>query len=57
MVVARVKLYATLRRHDSGTPLGSSVEIGLPEGSTIADLIEHLRIPPDTVRLSHKRWR
>lgn len=51
MVVTRVKLYATLRRHAPQIPLGKPVEVDLPAGATIGDLVEHLQFAPDEVKL------
>ena len=51
-----VKLYATLARsvsgpilaqHPQGLRAGSRLEVELPEGSTLADLMSHLALPRD----------
>ena len=54
------KLFATLTRmvpdetrkqYPQSVHAGSVLEIGLPEGSTLADLVEHLGLPSDKVRV------
>lgn len=52
MVVARLRLYATLRKYAPEAPIGGNVEITLTVGSTIADLSQLLKIPPSEVRLA-----
>jgi sulfur-carrier protein len=55
-----VKLFATLvqmvpepirERYPQGIHAGRPLEVELPEGSTLADLVEHLSLPRDKVRI------
>ena len=41
----KVRAYATLRRYLPDVPLGRSVELELPEGSTVGDAVDLLGIP------------
>ena len=56
-----VKLYATLAKsvsgpilaqHPQGLRAGSRLEVELPEGSTLADLMTHLALPREQVKVS-----
>jgi len=56
-----VKLYATLARnvsgpvlaqHPQGVRVGSRLEIELPEGSTLANLVDFLALPRQDVKVS-----
>ncbi|MCL5265790.1 MAG: MoaD/ThiS family protein [Chloroflexi bacterium] len=51
MVLAKVKLYATLRRYTPETPLGTAVELDLPAGSTIADISQRFQMSPSEIKL------
>lgn len=52
MITVRVKLFATLRRHYPHLGLGEAMEVELPRGATVGDLLqEHLRLPTDHVKL------
>jgi molybdopterin converting factor small subunit len=55
-----VKLFATLARSVSGTILaqhpqgiraGQPFEVEMPEGSTLADLVTHLSLPSEQVKV------
>jgi molybdopterin converting factor small subunit len=55
-----VKLFATLvallpdrisEHYAQGIRAGSPLEIELPEGSTLADLVDHLTLPREKVRV------
>lgn len=49
----KVKLYATLRQHAPvETEPGQPFTIELPEASTVADLIQHLNLPPHEVKVA-----
>ena len=48
----RVKLYATLRRFAAHTGVGVPFEVDLPDGATIADLIYHLNLPAEEVKMA-----
>ncbi len=46
-----VKLFATLTRYKSGVRAGSPFEVELPEGSSVQNLIDHLRIPQEETHI------
>ena len=45
-----VKLYALLRKHHPGPNRSIPLEVVLPDGATVADLVPTLNLPPDLVR-------
>ena len=47
----RVKLYATLSRYLSNTAPGIPIEIEVPSGTTMADLVDRLKLPREEVKL------
>jgi sulfur-carrier protein len=47
----RVKLYATLSRYLSNTAPGIPFEIEVPSGTTVADLVNRLKLPCEEVKL------
>ena len=56
----QAKLYATLirvvpdrisARYPQSVRAGAPLDIELPEGSTLADLVDHLGLPPEKVRV------
>ena len=47
----RVKLFASLRRYSVAAD-GTHLEIDLPSGSTLGDIINHLGVPPEEVRIT-----
>jgi molybdopterin synthase sulfur carrier subunit len=52
MITAHVKLFAALRRHYPHLGLGEAMEVELPHGATVGDLLqEHLRLPTDQVKV------
>lgn len=46
-----VKIFATLIRFVPGVRAGVPLEIDLPTGSTLADLVARLALPPDEVKV------
>lgn len=48
----QVKLFATLRRYVAGAESGNAIEIELPEGARIRDVIVALALPSDQVKVS-----
>ena len=61
MVRVRVKLYATLARSATGAVLaqypeglrpGDPLELEMPMGSTLADLVAYLALPQEQVKVS-----
>ena len=51
MITIHVKLFATLRRHYPHLGVGEPMAVELPEGTTIGDMIERLRLPASEVKL------
>jgi len=47
-----VRIYATLCRYVPGVSAGTPVEIELPDGASVADLIERLKIPAREVKIA-----
>ena len=45
-----VKLYALLRKHHPGPNRSVPLEVDLPEGAVVADLVPALKLPGDIVR-------
>jgi molybdopterin converting factor small subunit len=45
-----VKLYALLRKHHPGPNRSIPLEVELPDGATVVDLIPALDLPADLVR-------
>ncbi|MDY7077642.1 MAG: MoaD/ThiS family protein [Chloroflexota bacterium] len=50
-MVVHVKLFATLRRQFPDLGIGESMPVELPDGATIDQLIEHLRLPAKEVKI------
>ena len=46
-----VKLFATLVRFKEGSRAAKPFEVELPEDSTVRDLIDHLKIPPEETHI------
>ncbi len=46
----QAKLFASLQRY-AGVKAGSPIDLDLPDGATVADLMQHLRVPSEEVRL------
>ena len=47
----RVKLYATLSRYLSHKAPGIPVDIEVPKGTTVGDLVNRLKLPREEVKL------
>jgi molybdopterin converting factor small subunit len=47
----RVKLYASLSRYYGNVAPGVPFEIEVPEGATMVDLVNHLKLPREEVKL------
>jgi molybdopterin converting factor small subunit len=65
-MIIRFKLFATLiqsvpetlrERYPQGIRAGSPLEIDLPEGSTLADLVDRLTLPREKVRVIYVNGR
>lgn len=51
-MVVTVKLYATLRKYYPDLGIGEGMKVELPEGATVGQLLNHLRLPSDVVRVA-----
>ncbi len=51
MITAHVRLFATLRRHYPHLGIGEAMPVELPDGVTVGQLIEHLRLPAGEVKV------
>ncbi len=51
MVRVRVKLFATLRRYYPELGIGEAMEIELPDGATVGQLVKRLELPADHVKV------
>ena len=51
MITVYAKLFAILRRHYPHLGIGEPMPVELPEGATVGDLVEHLRLPVDQVKV------
>ena len=47
----QVKLFATLRHYAPSAAIGHPFEVDLAEGATVADLIHHLSLPAEEVKM------
>ena len=50
-MVIRVKLFATLRRHYPHLGIGEAMSVEVAEGTTVGQLLDHLRLPADEVKM------
>lgn len=50
-IQVRVKVFATLVRCLPAATPGSAIEITVPEGTTVADLVEQLQLPAGEVKV------
>ncbi len=51
MITVHAKLFATLRRHYPHLGIGEPMEVELPDGATVGQLVDHLRIPAGQVKV------
>jgi len=51
MITVHVKLFATLRRRYPHLGLGEAMPVDLLEGTTVGQLVEHLRLPEKDVKV------
>jgi molybdopterin converting factor small subunit len=51
MITVWVKLFATLRQRYPHLGIGEPMAVELPEGTTAGQLLEHLQIPHDQVKI------
>ena len=50
MIKVECRLYAALRKYSPGYLLGEAMELELPDGITLAELYELIKVPPDEVK-------
>ena len=50
MIKVECRLYAALRKYAPDYGLGEAMELELPDGTTLAELYELLKVPPDEVK-------
>lgn len=51
MITVHVKLFATLRQYRPGLGIGEAFPVELPDGATVADLIQTLGLPQGEVKV------
>jgi molybdopterin converting factor small subunit len=51
MIRVKVKLFATLRRYYPELGIGGGLDVELPDGATVGQLVNHLGLPADHVRV------
>ncbi|MBC7228316.1 MAG: MoaD/ThiS family protein [Thermoflexales bacterium] len=51
MIRVKAKLFATLRRYYPELGIGEGIEVELPDGATVGQLIHRLGLPADHVRV------
>ena len=51
MITVHIKLFATLRRQYPHLGIGESMPVELPEGATVGQLLSHLHLPADQVKV------
>lgn len=51
MIRVKVKPFATLRRYFPHLGVGEALEVELPNGATVGQLMNHLGLPADQVRV------
>jgi molybdopterin synthase sulfur carrier subunit len=51
MITVQVKLFATLRQNYPHLRIGEPMAVELPEGATVGQLLAHLHIPDDQVKI------
>jgi len=51
MITIHAKLFATFRRYYPHLGIGEALGMELPDGATVGQLIERLRLPADEVKV------
>jgi molybdopterin converting factor small subunit len=51
MSTVHVKLFATLRQYRPGLGIGEPFPVDLQDGASVRDLVRHLQLPEDQVRI------
>jgi molybdopterin converting factor small subunit len=50
MIKIECRLYASLRKYAPNYSLGEAMKLELPDGTTLTELYELLKVPPDEVK-------
>jgi molybdopterin converting factor small subunit len=50
MIEVECRLYAGLRRYAPGYGIGEAMELELPDGTTLAELYDLLKVPPEEMK-------
>lgn len=53
----RVKLFATLNQYVEGVRSGIPFDVELPDGATVGDLVNHLNLPREEVKVAFIKGR
>jgi molybdopterin synthase sulfur carrier subunit len=53
MMLVHVKLFASLRRFAGDAPLGTPIDVDMPEDATLTDLYQILQLPIDEIKLAY----
>jgi molybdopterin converting factor small subunit len=53
MMQVHVKLFASLRRFTGNTPLGTPLDVDVPEGATLTELYQTLHLPVEEIKLAY----
>ena len=56
-MLVKVKLFATLRELFPDLGIGEAMEVQLPHGASVRDLVGNLGIPPEEVKLVYVNGR
>ena len=51
MIAVHIRLFVTLRRYYPDLGIGEAMPVELPNGATIGQLIEHLHLPADEIKV------
>lgn len=52
LMKVKVRLFANLRDYVPEAKIGVTLEVDLPDGARIADLVDHYRLPLELVKLA-----
>jgi len=51
VIAVHIRLFVTLRRYYPDLGIGEAMPVELPNGATIGQLIEHLHLPADEIKV------
>lgn len=52
-MLVHVKLFASLHRFAGDAPLGTPIDVDVPESTTLAELYQTLQLPVDEIKLAY----